>query len=399
MTIASCRSLAALVAAAAVVLGACAIEQDLAPRVDAAPSSTSEEADGGPADPSGTETTADVDDEPAGTPGSPAPDATTGPGPNPSPANSPAPVNQAPSATADVGSTSEDAPVQVAVLANDRDPDGDELTLASVDTPVAGVAHVRGEHVVYTPDTDFHGEDRFTYVVSDGRGGTDTALVTITVRPVNDVPVGTADGPYLLQQGASITLTALLDNDGDPDGDEVAIALVTDGAYGRASLVDDTTVEYVHGGSAASAEDVFTYRITDGTTRSAPIEVHMDVNRRPVAADDAMTVRVSNREVFSFNVITGAVGSGCCSSRESWSGGRDTDADRDALEYVGPRGLRVRPNWMTSFDCAADGWCRIGVDACTGLAEPYRFDYTIRDARGGQDLGEVSFRPLSDCID
>lgn len=60
-------------------------------------------------------------------------DDATGPGPSPSPTSSP---NQAPSAIADVAATAEDASVRVDVLANDQDPDGDELALASVDTPV-----------------------------------------------------------------------------------------------------------------------------------------------------------------------------------------------------------------------------------------------------------------------
>lgn len=425
MTRTACRPLVAIVAVA-VVLGACTIEQDLTPRVDAAPHSGSEDpreqpaspdpaddaraqpGDGGATDPSeaatpGADTPADRLDDAADAAGDPASsaDTTTDPGPGPAQGSSPDPANRAPSASADAASTAEDTPVRVGVLANDHDPDGDALTLASVNTPANGVARVSGGDVVYTPSPDFHGGDTFTYVVSDGRGGTDAATVTITVRPVNDRPVGAADGPYLVQQGAALILTDLLDDDGDPDGDSLAIAQVTDGTHGTVSVVDDTTVEYVHDGSAASGDDVFTYRVTDGTAMSAPIDVRIDVNRRPVVRDDAMTVQVGgSNEVFSFNVITGAVGTGCCSSRESWSGssGRDTDPDGDALAYIYPRSLSQLETWMTSFSCDADGWCRIGVKACTGLAEPYTFDYITRDARGGQDAATVAFRPLRDCI-
>ena len=39
-----------------------------------------------------------------------------------------------------------------------------------------------------TSDQDYHGADSFTYGVSDGRGGFDTATVNITVVSVNDAP-------------------------------------------------------------------------------------------------------------------------------------------------------------------------------------------------------------------
>mgnify|MGYP003311649521 CR=1 FL=1 len=45
----------------------------------------------------------------------------------------------------------------------------------------------------YTPNADFNGSDTFTYIISDGNGGSDTAMVTVTVNPVNDAPVAEDD--------------------------------------------------------------------------------------------------------------------------------------------------------------------------------------------------------------
>ena len=37
--------------------------------------------------------------------------------------------------------------------------------------------------LVYTPDRNFVGNDSFTYTISDGKGGTATATVSVTVNP------------------------------------------------------------------------------------------------------------------------------------------------------------------------------------------------------------------------
>lgn len=88
--------------------------------------------------------------------------------------------------------------LQVAdLLANDREFDGDSLSLISVSaTSAAGAAVtlLNGE-ITYEPGLIFDdlatGEtavDTFTYVVGDGRGGTDTATVTVTIVGEDDLP-------------------------------------------------------------------------------------------------------------------------------------------------------------------------------------------------------------------
>ena len=47
--------------------------------------------------------------------------------------------------------------------------------------------------IAYTPNANFNGTDTLTYVISDGNGGTDTAIVVITVDPINDAPVAVDD--------------------------------------------------------------------------------------------------------------------------------------------------------------------------------------------------------------
>ena len=108
-----------------------------------------------------------------------------------------APASYAPTAAADIASTSLNTPVTVAVLANDHDAYGG--TLAVVSAGVSGVANhgtvaiaADGGSVVYTPNAGFSGTDSFSYTVDDGFGGQATAQVTVTVH---EQPLVTVTGP------------------------------------------------------------------------------------------------------------------------------------------------------------------------------------------------------------
>jgi hypothetical protein len=92
--------------------------------------------------------------------------------------------NLMPVAKDDIADTNEHTPVVIDVLDNDYDPDvGDSLGVDSV-TPGANgdVDIIDDQHVQYRPDEGFNGIDSFTYTVSDGKGGIDTATVTVTVH-------------------------------------------------------------------------------------------------------------------------------------------------------------------------------------------------------------------------
>ncbi len=92
------------------------------------------------------------------------------------------PVNDAPSAANDADRTRINKAVNVNVLANDTDPDGDNLSAAVVGQPAKGrVVRNSNGTLKYTPPRNFVGNVSFTYRASDGNGGSDTATVRITV--------------------------------------------------------------------------------------------------------------------------------------------------------------------------------------------------------------------------
>ncbi len=98
----------------------------------------------------------------------------------------------APQAQDDTASTAFGEAVSIDVLANDSDPDGDSLSLVSVDAPANGSAVIENGAIRYTPDFGFSGSDRFSYTISDGQN-TASAQVSVTV----------SDAPFALNFGLS----------------------------------------------------------------------------------------------------------------------------------------------------------------------------------------------------
>lgn len=112
------------------------------------------------------------------------------------------PANRPPIAVDDVGfapiAIGSD-PVDLAVLNNDSDPDSDPLVVAAVTVPSVGSARVSPGRtgVVYTPPAE--GTPRtvtFAYTVSDGRGGTASARITVELAEAPDpIPLTLFVGP------------------------------------------------------------------------------------------------------------------------------------------------------------------------------------------------------------
>jgi len=196
------------------------------------------------------------------------------------------PVTRAPVAQDDSDTTDEDVPVTIDVLANDSDVDGDDLTVQSVTQPADGAVLNNATDVTYTPDPDFHGVDSFTYIASDGNGGTAEATVTVTVTPVNDLPIAQDDSDTT-DEDVPVMIDVLA-NDSDVDGDDLTVQSVTQPADG-AVLNNATDVTYTpdpdfHG------VDTFTYTVSDGSggTDTATVAVAVaTVNDPPIAQDDS----------------------------------------------------------------------------------------------------------------
>jgi Ca2+-binding RTX toxin-like protein len=186
------------------------------------------------------------------------------------------PVNDDPEATDDTAATDEDEAVNIAVLANDTDLDGDDLTVDLVTQGANGSVAIEPDGTVtYTPDADFNGTDSFTYEISDGNGGTRTATVNVIVNPVNDDPVAERD--FATTEADTPVSVDVLANDTDVDGDSLTVISVTQGANGTVAIAPDGTVSYAPS-PGFQGNDTFSYDISDGNGGTATGTVRVSVD-------------------------------------------------------------------------------------------------------------------------
>lgn len=118
--------------------------------------------------------------------------------------------------------------------------------------------------MTYTPGTT--ASETFTYTVSDGAGGEDTALVTVDVTGTSQAPVAIDDSYWIGPSAPSFTFTPL-DNDSDADGGVLALTDVGSPSNGgSASLVDTTTISY---SPLSPGVETFSYTVEDGQGESS----------------------------------------------------------------------------------------------------------------------------------
>ena len=185
-------------------------------------------------------------------------------------------VNDSPILANDTVQTDEDTPVIINVLNNDIDPDNDTLIVSEVHTTNDGgmVSLNRDSTLTFVPVSDFNGEVTLSYTVSDSKGGSATASVTVIINPVNDFPV-LADHKTTTNQATEITINALIDAY-DADGDTLKI-ISSSALNGEISINNDQSITY-YPTTNFNGEDTISYAVTDGKGGSSNALISIFVN-------------------------------------------------------------------------------------------------------------------------
>ena len=261
-----------------------------------------------------------------------------------------------------------------ALLANDSDPDGDPLTITGASGGVNGTAtfNAQANNITFTPTTGFTGNGSFNYAISDGRGGTANASVSLFV---DAKPVATNDSGFTTPQNTAVNIaeSALLANDTDPNSDPLSVTGVSGGVNGTASFNTQTRNVTFTPTTGFNGTGTFTYSISDGRGGTASANVSVAVgnttNQPPTATNDSGFSTAQNTPI----VIPAAS-----------LLANDTDPNGDPLSITGVSG---GVNGTATFNAQNNA---VTFTPTTGFTGNASFNYAISDGRGGTAGAAVS---------
>ncbi|WP_105060286.1 tandem-95 repeat protein [Photobacterium angustum] len=283
---------------------------------------------------------------------------------------------------------STDEEVAVSGKLSATDVDGDSLTFTSSTNPTNGTVTVNTDGTwTYTPNSDFNGSDKFDVIVSDGKGGTDTITVNVTVNPINDAPVLVDDNNNPLGNDIAVTTDEEVAVSGklsaiDADGDSLTFTQSSNPTNGQVTVNTDGTWTYTPK-TNFQGEDSFKVEVSDGKGGTDTITVNVTVN--PI--NDAPVIVDDNNNPLGTDITVTTDEEVAVSGKLS-----ATDADGDSLTFsssTNPTNGTVTVN--------TDGtWTYTPNSDFNGSD---KFDVIVSDGNGGTDTitVNVTVNPVNDA--
>jgi subtilase family protein/Big-like domain-containing protein/cadherin-like protein/FG-GAP repeat protein len=276
-------------------------------------------------------------------------------------------VQEAPIAVYDNAITLEETTITIDVLNNDTDFENDSLIVSGVTQSINGTVVNNGANVTFTPNANFVGNASFTYTVSDGNGGFDSAVVLVTVT---DNPVYAVDDTGITLEDTAVTIDVLA-NDSFVIGSLSVISL-TQGTNGTVTN-NGTDVTYTPN-TGYLGFDTFIYTTTDGIGNfdTAIVSVQIFDNQHPQAFDDsATTQQITSVTIDVLN--------------------NDTDIENDSLHVdsvsQGANGSVVNNGGDVIY---TPNVSFTGTDT---------FTYTVADGRAGFDTATVTVTVIESSVE
>ncbi|MCV6629210.1 MAG: Ig-like domain-containing protein [Flavobacteriaceae bacterium] len=235
--------------------------------------------------------------------------------------------NDAPTANNDNLLTEENSPLTANILANDFDPEGDNLTIQETNlTTQQGVQVTLNADgsFTYTPETNFVGDDSFSYTICDtaNPANCDSAMVFIKVIP-NEGNITVANDDAYIGIGSNPITANVLDNDFDPEGNVQVVntTLVVAASNGEVTIAANGAFSYQPNDGFAGS-DSFVYEVIDDGNPIAMDQatVYLTVNMSSTIAVDDIN-NVFEGQVAIGNVLTNDIVAGSSKSVRIPSGG------------------------------------------------------------------------------
>ena len=182
------------------------------------------------------------------------------------------PVNDTPIAHPQSVVVSEDSRNPILLTASDAD--NDLLTFSLIGQPAHGsLSSVAGARLVYTPTSDYHGIDQFSFQVNDGLLDSDVSIVKMTINPVNDHPVVTDISKVFAQKTVNNPIQLVAN---DVDDDTLIYRIESLPQHGLLSGLTGDLVRYTPDPNF-TGDDWFAYIANDGYVDSDLVTVNIKV--------------------------------------------------------------------------------------------------------------------------
>jgi DNA-binding protein len=306
--------------------------------------------------------------------------------------------NNLPVAAADEASVLVDTSIDVNVLANDTDVDGDTLTVNQAISSFGTVTILADQQLSYTPNPDFVGTDTVIYSITDGKGGTASSELVVNVFS-NTAPVAVNDSASTDDRTA--ILIAVLTNDTDAEGDVLTVTAAS-AEEGTVSIEADQRLRYTPK-AGFNGVDTISYTVTDSSGDSATgsvsvtVRAYQDVVVDNKSSGGSMTwwmgmvlagaVMLRRRSVMGVAAVA-------LLAFSPWSQGQDwylqgsvghstADQKQNRLVEELPSGT------ITAFDDS---------DSLYGITLGYQLHPYFAVEMGYQDLGEASAQLSGDSL-
>ncbi len=266
------------------------------------------------------------------------------------------------------------------VLANDNsgvdDSTSESLRVTSVSSGSAGGAITLGPsglRITYSPRTGFRGTESFTYTLSDGRGGTSTGAVTVSVSQENPPPTPQNDSFTLDEDSPAQTFDLLLNDTTDDPQETLSISGVGQSLQGSQFTVgaDGLTVSYQPAANFNGTE-ILTYTLRDSGGAEATGLVTFTVNAvndPPTAVDDSTTA-IASEASTTITVL-------------------DNDSTVDAGETLTITNVTQPPSGRGSIAISQDGTRLVYTSPGGDFEGMFSVTYTIDDGTGLTDTATV----------
>jgi probable HAF family extracellular repeat protein len=182
-----------------------------------------------------------------------------------------------PAANAQTVSIAHNTAKAIALTGSDPDVPALKLTYAIVTSPAhgtLGTLNTATGAVTYTPTANYQGTDSFTFTVSSGTNKSAAATVSLKIAP--GTPTANPQTvPVTLSTRITITLTG---SDPDVPALKLSFAIATKPTHGILGSLNTSTGVLVYtpiGGYKGA--DSFTFTVSNGTNKSAPAKVTLNV--------------------------------------------------------------------------------------------------------------------------